>query len=234
MSVHGTDYDAIAMAAGGELDDGSHDSDMEEARVQHDFAGAGPPVEEVEVAEPEVPVEPPPKKKRRTHSVAHDDLEDLILLSIDLETGGEAVGIIQISCVAYNPETGDSFEFDEHVKPPPHVSANYWSETAINITGIRPNGPEMSAALGIEEVWPKFTAFCAEQVPMSKVGCLVAWNGQASDCKWLFRLVEEQYKGRFEYPARVYYFMDPQSSCEPLQGLQAEPKAFWSSWPWIG
>ena len=73
MSVHGTDYDAIARAAGGELDDESYDSDMDEARVQHNFAGSGPPVDEVEVAA-EVPMEPPPQKKRRTHSVAHEEV----------------------------------------------------------------------------------------------------------------------------------------------------------------
>ena len=64
MSVHGTDYDAIARAAGGELDDESHDSDVDEARVQHNFAGNGPPVDEVELEVAEE-VQPPAKKKRR-------------------------------------------------------------------------------------------------------------------------------------------------------------------------
>ena len=80
MSVQGTDYDAIAALHHGDDDDSSdesYDTDDELAANQPNFAGAGPPVEEVQVPVVEEPeVQPPPAKKprqeRRTHSIAHE------------------------------------------------------------------------------------------------------------------------------------------------------------------
>jgi hypothetical protein len=51
--------------------------------------------------------DPPPepmKKKHRSHSLANDAIkeETLIYIHIDLETGGEAVGIIQMSAIAHD------------------------------------------------------------------------------------------------------------------------------------
>ena len=89
----------------------------------------------------EVEIEPPdeergtlPKKRRRKaqhpaavprniHSIAHDEIANgnLVLLHIDLETGGEDVGVVQISCVAQKVQDTESLgEFDEYyyVKPP--------------------------------------------------------------------------------------------------------------------
>ena len=58
----------------------------------------------VSAAAAEAPAPAPPKKKRRTQSIIHDSgeftLNSLVLLHLDLETGGETVGIIQLSCVA--------------------------------------------------------------------------------------------------------------------------------------
>ena len=57
MSVQGTDYNAITNLHHGD-DDSSYDTDHELARNQPNFGGAGPPVEEVLVEEPDV--QPPP------------------------------------------------------------------------------------------------------------------------------------------------------------------------------
>merc|ERR1711966_280230 len=96
-------------------------------------------------------------------------------------------------------------------KPPHHVTPSHWTDAAIRVTGILPNGPEMGQAKPITEVWPKFVAWCESLVPQDKNSCLVAWNGVGSDCKWIFKIVEEQYKKEtsMRHPDRMWYFMDP-------------------------
>jgi hypothetical protein len=49
----------------------------------------------------------------------------LIYIHIEPETGGEAVGIIQIWAIAHEYTTNSRFgtPFNMYVKPPPHIKA---------------------------------------------------------------------------------------------------------------
>jgi hypothetical protein len=82
----------------------------------------------------------PKQKKRCSHSLAHDAIkeEKMIYIHIDLETGGEAVGIIQMSAIAHDYTTNSRFgnSFNMYVKPPPHIKAKHWSSQAEAVTGL--------------------------------------------------------------------------------------------------
>ena len=224
MSLSGADYEAIAAAHGGDDDDSSSSSDQAGRDFLYELPG--PPVEEIEIFEENTAPEPPPKKQRRTHSIAHEQMGRFVLLSVDLETGGEEVGVIQLSCVAHNLRTDEKKEFDEYIRPPDKIRPADWNDVAISITGIQPNGPEMRSAKPIEEVYPQFVKFCEDCVPDDHVGCLVAWNGIASDCKWLFKLVEEDHKNddRFRFPQRMNYYMDPIKVISHYKGCKLNKK----------
>jgi hypothetical protein len=81
----------------------------------------------------------PKQKKRCSHSLAHDAIkeEKLIYIHIDLETGGEAVGIIQMSAIAHDYTTNSQFgnSLNMYVKQPPHIKAKHWCGISGYITG---------------------------------------------------------------------------------------------------
>jgi hypothetical protein len=71
------------------------------------------------------------KAPRRTHSIAHNDFEDknIVLFNVDLETGGNDCGPVQISVAASDPQNKTSLEeFDSCVKPA--IDAE-WSQRAM-------------------------------------------------------------------------------------------------------
>jgi hypothetical protein len=65
------------------------------------------------------------------NSLAHDVIkeEKLIYIHIDLEKGGETVGIIQMPAIAHDSTTNSRFgnAFNMYVKPPPHIKAKNWA-----------------------------------------------------------------------------------------------------------
>jgi hypothetical protein len=73
----------------------------------------------------------PKTKKRRSHSLALDAIKEEKLVYNDLETGGEAVGIIQMSAIAHDFTTNSQFGylFNMYVKPPrrsPFLCQWFW------------------------------------------------------------------------------------------------------------
>jgi hypothetical protein len=161
---------------------------------------------------------PPPepkKKKRPSHTLAHDAIneEKLIYIHIDLETGGEAVGIIQMSAIAHDYMTYSRFgnSFSMYVKPPPHIKAKHWSSHAKAFTGLTTYCDKIKNAQSIVEVWEKFVEWYNNAAPDDKVGCLVVWNGKGSDMKWLWVVSEELHPTTCNMPTQLKYFMDPMS-----------------------
>jgi hypothetical protein len=93
------------------------------------------------------------KAPRRTHSVAHEDFvaNNVVLFNVDLETGGNDCGPVQISVAAYDPRNKISLdEFDSHVKP---ANGAEWSQHTINVHGIEPSQQRIKDASQIEDVW---------------------------------------------------------------------------------
>ena len=62
----------------------------------------------------------PRRAPRRTHLVAHEEFKakNIVLFNVDLETGGDSCGPVQISVAAYDPhELKNLAEFDSYLKP---------------------------------------------------------------------------------------------------------------------
>jgi hypothetical protein len=164
---------------------------------------------------------------RRKYSMAHDDIVKgrLLFLHVDLETGGEDVGVIQISCVCHDYTKNEvTATFNSYIQPPNYVKASSWNEHATRITGLHHHSPEITNADQIDIVWPKFKDFCEKNIGELYVGCLVAWNGKGSDCKWLWKITEEMYKGTFSMPESCIYFMDPMGVIKHYKGCKLNVK----------
>jgi hypothetical protein len=163
-------------------------------------------------------------KVRRKHSIAHDSIVagNLIFLHVDLETGGEEVGVIQISCVCHDYKTNEVIgTFDSYVRPPASVKPSHWNEHATLITGLNWHSPQIKRADEIHIVWEQFKAFCEKHIGQSNIGCLVAWNGKGSDCKWLWKITEELYtRGQLHMPDRCEFFMDPMGIIKHYKGCK--------------
>jgi len=84
---------------------------------------------------------------RRKYAIAHDEIVKgkLLFLHVDLETGGEDVGVIQISCVCHDFAKDEVIAtFNSYVKPPNYVKASSWNEHATSITGLHHHSPEIA------------------------------------------------------------------------------------------
>ena len=87
-------------------------------------------------------------------SIAHELIiqEKVVLVSFDIETGGEDCGICQISAVAFDLH-GNSLcnDFDYYVKPPPGAK---WDNHHTNVHGLHANHDCIKSADMVEIVWP--------------------------------------------------------------------------------
>jgi hypothetical protein len=148
--------------------------------------------------------------RTRSKSIAHDDWVHgrSIIFHVDLEHGGDACGVIQLSVVAYDP-TGHKVvgEFNDYIKPPTNA---FWSSHASAVHGIYPTDIRILSAMGIKEVWKRFVSFIEGLLDEgSKKGIIAAWGGQSCDCEWLFRITEDTHHGELFMPRWCPYFMDP-------------------------
>jgi hypothetical protein len=93
------------------------------------------------------------KAQRRTHSVTHKDFgtKNIALFNVNLETGGNLCGPVQILVATYDPHNKISLvEFDLYVKP---AHCAKWDQFTINVHGIEPSQQRIKDARQIEAVW---------------------------------------------------------------------------------
>ena len=167
-------------------------------------------------------------------SIVRGHLNDgtIKFLSLDLETGGEECGIIQLSAEFVRPKlhrggktaVKDSLEslergddnifdkqnnpqgtvFDEYVQPPEDAE---WNEEA-GVHGLSATHPSILSARKMKEVWKSFCLLVNNNLSEDEVGCVVAWNGAGSDMKWIWQLT--QATGAPEsLPPKLKCFLDP-------------------------
>ena len=105
-----------------------------------------------------------------------------LFISVDLETGGEAVGIVQLSAVAFLLDGQHLGTFNEYIDP--QVESKYWSQAAIEVNGIKPNSNEVLHADLLCEVWPRFVEFCESLSGQHGPAVMVAWSGASCDLRW--------------------------------------------------
>ena len=154
-----------------------------------------------------------------------------MFLSLDLETGGENCGIIQLSAeivridlkrgdkgfekdTIANIERGDQTYneqsnprgtiFDEYVNPGEDAE---WNEAAC-VHGLSASSPCIQSAREIGPVWASFRKFIGEHVADDEEVCVVAYNGAGTDMKWIWRLCQAP-GAIFELPPQLKWFLDP-------------------------
>jgi hypothetical protein len=138
-------------------------------------------------------------------SIAHHTLNNHLCqyLSIDIETGGEIAGIIQLSAEIVQMKlvstgrklTSDKAEdcrhgctFNRYVQP--GCNPEYWDQRSIDVHGILPTDPRITGADKMRIVWPQFLSWLAEHSSAAQPIFFVTWNGGTHDLKWLWRLTQ--------------------------------------------
>jgi hypothetical protein len=159
-----------------------------------------------------------PRVPRRTHSVAHEEFEakNIVLFNVDLETGGDSCGPVQISVAAYDPHGMKNLaEFDSYVKP---AKGAQWSQATINVHGILPSQQRIKDASELEEVWYCLLQYFQLLLQGGKKGIILAWGGKACDVEWMFRITEESHQGILLMPENVPFFCDPRQVINHYKG----------------
>lgn len=158
------------------------------------------------------------RKKRRSNSVAHDDIvnKTVVYFSYDIEHAGETAGPVQISCKAYDADFNTLGVFNEFVRPT--CSADDW---LVEAHLIRPDQDRIKNADEITDVFPRWVEFIEGHLDGgTKQGVLVAWEGNSCDIDWLYKLTEEKYRGKLRMPSHCPYFMDPKYVIKKYTGCK--------------
>jgi hypothetical protein len=169
---------------------------------------------------------PAPKKKNAAHSIAHKYFEEdrIVFISLDLETGGDRCGILQLSAEICSPDgtrlggellPGEVLPdgkrdgiFDSYIKPP---ASAIWNNFATEIHGLHKDHPVILEAEPIGIVWPKFVSHVEKVLKECKKGTkgvIVAWNGKSCDMEWLYRITQGV-DSVLRMPKRCDFFLDP-------------------------
>jgi hypothetical protein len=142
-------------------------------------------------------------------------------ISFDIETGGEYVGIVQISAQVIHLTltakgstiTKDTAEceveddiFDSYVNP--KVSPALWDDCSIAIHGICLHDERITGAKDIHLIWYRFRQWIFKHVPPGEYATLIAWNGAACDLKWIWKLTQAP-NSQQVMPPQLRYFIDP-------------------------
>ena len=220
------DYFEFASAASSELADEEHlepssprpRDDLPSEVVLAPPAFGLPPVDDsAELPPPpdlpEIELGPPPRGK----SIAHWDFENnnIAFLSLDLETGGEYCGIIQLSGQIFCPDADDPGgfgivyareTFNEYIKPP---EGAIWNEEACRAShGLTARSPQIQNALPFVSVWTKFCAWVNDHLLEDHHCILCAYRGETCDLRWIWKHCLAP-RSQLTIPHQIKYFMDP-------------------------
>jgi hypothetical protein len=161
------------------------------------------------------------KKTCAKYLIVHDDLveENCVFFSIDIETGGEDCGMVQLSAVQINFEANSTVhEFDMYINPGHSAK---WDLMCMMMSGLNPSDHWIKNAAPIDIVWPEFVAFIEGRLDGgAKKGMFIAWNGKSCDLKWLFHVVDDSPDGVLHFPCWCPYFMDPMNVLKKYKSCQ--------------
>ena len=161
-------------------------------------------------------------KKPRGRSIAWEAFErgKAVLVSFDMETAGEHVGVVQISAeilrVGLEP-TGKSFTkdrkgtvlrgvtFNEYVNPKSDLD---WDLKCIRSHHLLPTDPKIKDADEIDVVWGRFATWIEQNIAKDETGILIAWNGTSCDLKWIWKLTQAPLS-TLSMPVQIEFYIDP-------------------------
>ena len=164
---------------------------------------------------------PPVPKGRNPHCHHLLGQGKCVLLSLDVETGGEYCGILQLSaeiCRLTIQTSGrsstkdtaaailrDANTFNAYVRP---ADGAIFSEACTNIHGLTADSPCIQHASDIDVVWSQFVNWINTSTARDERIIIVAYNGEKCDMKWLWKLTQAPFT-HLNLPTRIKYFMDP-------------------------
>ena len=209
-----------AAAAGHEpsplLPAAGEDSNSDEEIPPLPTAAEEPPLPAAE-DEPSLPV----PKGRNPHCHHLLGRGKCVFLSLDVETGGEYCGILQLSaeiCHLTIQTSGrssskdtaaaiqrDANTFNAYVRP---ADGAIYSEACTNIHGLTADSPCIQQASDIDVVWSQFVNWINTSTARDEQIVIVAYNGEKCDMKWLWKLTQAPFT-HLSLPTRIKYFMDP-------------------------
>jgi hypothetical protein len=172
-----------------------------------------PITETIDAGPPEEETLPIPRNK----SIAHHDLKDnnIVWCSLDLETGGEYCGIIQLSAELFRLNPADVTRsdyirepetFNHYVRPP---DGTYWNEEACRRShGLTAESPQIQSASPFVTVWGYFCNWISEHVGANEKCILAAYRGETCDMRWIWKHTQAP-RSQLRIPEQIKYFMDP-------------------------
>ena len=164
----------------------------------------------------------------RGKSIAYHDFANgkIVLLSFDLETGGEYCGIVQFSGQLFRPNSSlTSFDiepdtFNRYVKPPDGV---FWNEAACRAShGLTATSPQIQSGSPFVTVWEDVTSWVSQHVDKDEKCILCAYRGETCDLRWIWRHTQAA-RSQLMMPDQVSYFMDPLEVIKTYSGCKLHP-----------
>ena len=171
----------------------------------------------------------PSGRSKEAHAIFNSG--DFVFISLDVETAGEDVGVVQLSAeisrlelvrniktkgkykgkVEVGGDTATNIQrdpevFNEFVKP---AGDHEWSAAAIAVHGLTPTHPSIVGASDIATVWENFVRWVDTKIDDDETGILVAWHGEACDMKWIWKLTQAP-GSTLHMPDKITLFMDPE------------------------
>ncbi len=65
-----------------------------------------------------------------------------------------------------------------------------WSSFSTDAHGLNANSPGIKNAKGIKIGWNEIVSYIDKNVGRDQRECLVAWNGESCDMKWIYKLTQ--------------------------------------------
>jgi hypothetical protein len=166
----------------------------------------------------------PPKGK----SIAHHDLRAnrIVFVSLDVETGGEYCGIIQLSAELFRKNTANSTynrvseAFNQYVRPP---DGTIWNEEACHAShGLTAESIQIKDGSPFVAVWVQFCDWVSRHVRHDEKCILVAYRGETCDLRWIWKHTQAP-RSQLSMPPQFYYFMDPLEVIQNYKGCKFHP-----------
>jgi len=183
-------------------------------------------INEENIAMPDTTVATPEtaNARGRQTSVANEWFvrNKIVLFSIDLEHGGPAAGILQLSCIAFMPDGIELGQFDQYIFPVKNTTIS--SETT-QVHKLTLQSPCIQAAKPLRIVWHDFVEFIEKFLDRGKKrGIFIAWNGKSCDLDWLFKITKDGNVNNLSMPQWCPFFLDPKAVISAYTGCKLNCK----------
>jgi hypothetical protein len=214
-------------------------SGIDITKEEEENGTAAPPAAATSETEPSIP---------RGRSICHFKIMEkkLVFVSLDLETGGENCGIVQLSAeiarieldqnegnvrkdtlsnvvrdgTVFNEQTNSGgMAFNEYVNPGEDAE---WAAAATATHGLSAMDERITSARDIGEVWISFCSWIEKNIAADEEGVIIAYNGAGCDMKWIWRLTQAP-NALHAMPARLAYFMDPLKMIKKWKSCKIHP-----------